>query len=112
MNCSYYEQVTDAYLSGQIDNPQWRKHLTECPACAAKVREEGDFDLLIRHAVNEERVQTRQIEAHVRAAIRGSSAWNRPIMVMLRYAGAATVVFATLLIATFGYTKGRMDRNA
>ena len=53
MNCSYYEQVTDAYLSGQIDNPQWRKHLTECPACAAKVREEGDFDLLIRLAVDE-----------------------------------------------------------
>jgi anti-sigma factor RsiW len=112
MNCSYYEQVSNAYLTGEIDGPEWRKHLSECPACAAKLREESDFDLLVRHAVNEERVQTRQIEAHVRAAIRGSSPWNRPGFVMLRYAAAATVALATLLIATFGYANGRMEQNA
>src|SRR5579859_8154294 len=112
MICSYYEQVTDAYLSGEIENPEWRSHLDECPNCAAKLRAESDFDLVIRHAVNEERVQTRQLEAHVRSAIRKSQPWNRPVFVMLRYAVAASVVFGTLAIATFGYAKARVDRSA
>ena len=112
MSCSYYEQVTDAYLSGEIENPEWRSHLNECPNCAAKLRSESDFDLVIRHAVNEERVQTRQLEAHVRSAIRKSLPWNRPVFVMLRYGVAASVVFGTLAIATFGYARARMDRTS
>ena len=112
MSCSYYEQVTDAYLSGEIESPEWRSHLDECPNCTAKLRAESDFDLVIRHAVNEERVQTRQLEAHVRSAIRKSQPWNRPVFVMLRYAVAASVVFGTLAIATFGYAKARVDRSA
>src|SRR5436305_505553 len=112
MNCSYYEQVTDAYLSGEIEDPQWRAHLKECPQCSAKLSQEADFDLILRHAVNEERVQTRQLEAHVRAAIRNSSAWHRPAFVMLRYAVAASIVFAVLTLGSFGYARGRMDSTA
>jgi anti-sigma factor RsiW len=112
MNCTYSEQVTDAYLSGEIENPEWRTHLSRCPECAAKLAAESDFDLVIKHAVNEERLHTRQLEAHVRNAIRNSSPWKSPVMVMVRYSVAATVIFATLLVATFGYAKGRMDLSA
>jgi anti-sigma factor RsiW len=97
---------------GEIESPEWRNHLTICPACAGKLREEADFDLILRHAVNEERLQTRQLESHVRAAIRKSMPWNRPLMVMVRYGIAAAVVFATVALGTIGYAKGRIDRNA
>lgn len=109
MNCTYAEQVTDAYLSGEIEGPEWCTHLKSCPECAAKLAAESDFDLVIKHAVNEERLQTRQLEAHVRNAIRTSSRWNTPVMMMVRYGVAATMIFAVLLVATFGYAKGRMD---
>lgn len=112
MNCTYSEQVTDAYLSGEIEGPEWRTHLSKCPECAAKLAAESDFDLVIKHAVNEERLHTRQLEAHVRNAIRNSSPWNTPVMMLVRYSVAATVIFATLLVATFGYAKGRMDLSA
>jgi anti-sigma factor RsiW len=111
MNCPYYEHVTEAYLSGQIEDPDWCTHLQTCIDCAAKLREESDFDVVIKHAINEERLQTRQLEAHVRAAIRESSPWHRPLL-LIRYGIAASVVFATLLIASIGYAKGRMDRTA
>ena len=112
MNCSYYEQVIDAYLSGKIEGPEWRAHLQRCPACAAKLRSESDFDLIIKHAVSEERLQTRQLEAHVRDAIRRPSPWKSPVLLVIRYGVAAVVVFGALLIATFGYAKARMDRSA
>ncbi|PYY13726.1 MAG: hypothetical protein DMG60_21300 [Acidobacteria bacterium] len=112
MNCTYSDQVTDAYLSGEIEGPEWRTHLGKCPECAAKLAAESDFDLVIKHAVNEERLQTRQLEAHVRNAIRNSSPWKSPVMVLVRYSVAATAIFATLLVATFGYAKGRMDLSA
>jgi len=112
MNCSYSEQVTDAYLSGEIEGPEWRTHLSTCPSCAAKLCAESDFDLVIKHAVNEERLHTRQLEAHVRNAIRSSSPWKSPVMMLVRYSVAATLIFATLLVATFGYAKGRMDLSA
>ena len=72
MKCHYYEQVRDAYLLGEIGDPEWRQHLSECLACTMKLREETDFDLMIGQAVNQERVQTERIEARVRAAIRRS----------------------------------------
>jgi len=112
MNCTYSEQVTDAYLSGEIEGPEWRTHLTGCPECAAKLAAESDFDLVIKHAVNEERLHTRQLEAHVRNAIRNSTPWNSPVMMLVRYSVAATLIFAVLLVATFGYAKGRMDLSA
>ena len=112
MNCTYSDQVTDAYLSGEIEGPEWRTHLNKCSECAAKLSAESDFDLVIKHAVNEERLQTRQLEAHVRNAIRNSSPWKSPVMVLVRYSFAATAIFATLLVATFGYAKGRMDLSA
>ena len=112
MNCTYSEQVTDAYLSGDIENPEWRTHLSLCPECATKLRAESDFDLVIKHAVNEERLHTRQLEAHVRRALWNASPWKSPVMVVMRYSIAATAIFATLLIATFGYAKGRMDLSA
>ena len=112
MNCPYNERVTDAYLSGEIDTPEWSTHLKECIECSAQLRAESDFDLVIKHAISEERLQTRQLEAHVRAAIRKDSPWRRPVFMTLRYAVAATVVFATLLIATISYAKGRMDHTA
>jgi len=118
MNCPSYERVTDAYLSGEIESSEWQSHLESCPNCTAKLRSESDFDLIIRHAVNEERLQTRQLEAHVRAAIRKSrTPWHFPLshgpmLVKLRYGIAATVVLGTLVLATFGYAKGRMDRTA
>jgi hypothetical protein len=116
MNCPNYELVTDAYLSGEIENPEWQSHLLYCPNCTARLQSESDFDLIIKHAVNEERLQTRQLEAHVRAAIRKSRPsfwflWSSP-MVALRYGVAATVLFGTLALATFGYAKGRMDHSA
>src|SRR5262249_61143651 len=72
MKCHYYEQVSDAYLLGEIGDPEWRQHLSECLACTMKLREETDFDLIIGQAVNQERVQTDRIEARVRAPIRPS----------------------------------------
>lgn len=112
MNCTYHEQVTDAYLSGEIEGPEWRTHLSTCPECAAKLCAESDFDLVIKHAVNEERLQTRQLEAHVRNAIRSASPWKSPVMVLVRYGVAATVILATLLVASVGYAKGRLDLSA
>ncbi|HVH85674.1 MAG TPA: hypothetical protein VM912_03060 [Terriglobales bacterium] len=113
MNCSQYDHVTEAYLSGEIDGPEWRSHLNECPECAGKLRGESNFDLIIRQAVSAERLQTRQLEAHVRAAIRRSAAsWYRPILVRIPYAVAAMVAFATLVIATIAYAEGRIDRTA
>jgi len=109
MNCTYSEQVTDAYLSGEIEGPEWRTHLSKCTECAARLSAESDFDLVIKHAVNEERLHTRQLEAHVRNAIRSSSPWKSPVVMLVRYSVAATVIFVTLLVATFGYAKGRMD---
>lgn len=114
MNCPNYEQVTEAYLSGEIENPEWRSHLVGCIDCTAKLQSESDFDLIIKHAVSEERLQTRQLEAHVRAAIRKSKPswrWHFPTLV-LRYGFAAVVVFGTLTLATLGYAKGRMDLTA
>ncbi|HWC16881.1 MAG TPA: hypothetical protein VG498_07690 [Terriglobales bacterium] len=113
MNCSQYEQVTDAYLSGEIEGPQWRRHLIECPACAAKLRSESDFDGLVRNAVCAERLQTKQLEAHVRAAMRQpATPWYRPVLVRMPYAVAAMLAFATLVIATIGYAQSRIDRTA
>jgi hypothetical protein len=112
MNCPYLERVTEAYLSGEVDTPEWSTHLKDCVECSAQLRAESDFDLIIRHAVNEERLQTRQLEAHVRAAIRKTSPWRPPMFVMLRYGIAAGVVLATLLIGTISYAKGRMDHTA
>lgn len=111
MNCPYYEQVTEAYLSGEIETPQWHSHLQSCLDCTAKLRAESDFDLVIKHAVTEERLQTRQLESHIRSAIRKSSPW-RPSMFVMRYAIAAAVVFAALSIVTFGYARGRIDLSA
>lgn len=118
MNCPNYELVTDAYLSGEIENPEWQSHLECCPNCTARLESESDFDLIIKHAVNEERLQTRQLEAHVRAAIHHSNPfwripiWRVPLWQTVRYGAAAVVVFGTLALATFGYAKGRMDLTA
>jgi hypothetical protein len=112
MNCPYYEQVTEAYLSGEIEGLQWRTHLQNCLDCTAKLSAESDFDLIIKQAVTEERLQTRQLESHVRAAIRKSSPWRLPIFVMVRYAIAASVFLGTLTIATIGYARGRIDLSA
>jgi anti-sigma factor RsiW len=113
MNCSYFEQVTDAYLSGEIEGPEWRIHLDNCPSCASKLRSESDFDLIVKQAVHSDRLQTRQIEAHVRAAIRESHPiWGRPILVAFRNGIAAVVVFGTLAVASLGYARGRIDRSA
>jgi anti-sigma factor RsiW len=113
MNCSYFEQVTDAYLSGEIEGPEWRIHLNNCPDCATKLRSESDFDLVLKQAVHADRLQTRQLEAHVRAAIRHSPHfWSAPTLITLRNGIAAAVVFATLVIASLGYAKGRIDRSA
>lgn len=113
MNCSYYEQITDAYLKGEIEQPGWRGHLKECPDCAARLKSETEFDLLVKHAIHEERVPTRHLEEHVRAEIRKSrSPWSRPVLVMARYAVAASLVLGIFILATFGYAKGRMDRKA
>lgn len=113
MNCPNYEKVTEAYLLGEIDSPEWRSHLDRCPSCAAKLESESDFDLIIKHAVNEERLQTRQLEAHVRSAIRQQkSRWVPPLFGVIRYAAAAVIVFGTLALATFGYAKGKMDLSA
>lgn len=113
MNCPNYEQVTDAYLSGEIENPEWQNHLECCPSCTAKLESESDFDLIVKHAINEERLQTRQLEAHVRAAMRKSNPfWRVPVWQTVRYGVAAVVVFGTLALATFGYAKDRMDLTA
>ena len=112
MNCPYYEQVTEAYLSGEIEGPQWHTHLRTCLDCAAKLRAESDFDLVIKNAITEERLQTRQLESHIRSAIRKSSPWRSSMFVAMRYAIAAAVVFAALSIATFGYARGRIDLSA
>jgi anti-sigma factor RsiW len=113
MTCTYYEQVTEAYLSGEIDGPDWRNHLTVCPECAAKLRSESDFDHVIRHAVTSERLQTRQLEAHVRSAIKESVIpFRPPILTRMRYGIAASVAALVLVIATAGYAKARIDRTA
>jgi anti-sigma factor RsiW len=113
MNCSYFEQVTDAYLSGEIEGPEWRIHLDKCPSCASKLRSESDFDLVVKQAVHSDRLQTRQIEAHVRAVIRQSHPiWGRPMVLAFRNGIAAVVVFGTLAVASLGYARGRIDRSA
>jgi hypothetical protein len=113
MTCTYYEQVTEAYLSGEIEGPDWRIHLGACPECAAKLRTESDFDHLVRHAVTSERLQTRQLEAHVRSAIRQSAIpFRRPILARMRYGIAAAVAAMVLVVATVGYARGRIERTA
>ena len=103
MNCSYYDQVTDAYLSGEIESPEWRTHINNCPDCAAKLLSESDFDLIVKQAVHADGLQTRQLEAHVRAAIRRSQPfWGLPTLVTVRYGIAATVIFGILMIASLG----------
>ena len=76
MNCPHFEQVAEAYLSGEIESPQWCTHLENCLECAAKLRAELNFDLIIKDAVSEERLQTRQLESHIRSTIRKSSPWR------------------------------------
>src|SRR6185312_7132058 len=113
MICSQSERVTEAYLSGDIDQPAWRKHLDICPECAAKLKNESDFDHLIRHAVTSERLQTRQLEVHVRAAMRESvTPIRRPILASWQYGIAAAVALFVVIIATVGYAKGRIERTA
>jgi anti-sigma factor RsiW len=113
MTCSQNERVTEAYLSGEIDQLAWRSHLDDCPACAAKFKTESDFDHLIRHAVTSERLHTRQLEAHVRAAMRESAIpMRRPILASWRYGIAAAVAMLAIVIATIGYAKGRIERTA
>ena len=113
MNCSQSERVTEAYLSGEIDQPAWRSHLSDCPECAAKLQGESDFDHLIRHAVTSERLQTRQLETHVRAAMRDSiTPIRRPILASWQYGIAAAVALFFVVIATVGYAKGRIERTA
>jgi len=113
MICSQSERVTEAYLSGEIDQAVWRKHLDVCPECSAKLKNESDFDHLIRQAVTSERLQTRQLEAHVRAAMRESvTPFRRPILTSWRYAIAASVALFFIVIATVGYAKGRIERTA
>lgn len=112
MNCPNSERITEAYISGETDSPEWRTHFNECPECSARLQAESDFDLIIKHAITEERLQTRQLEAHVRAAIRQESPSRRPLFLALRYGLAAAVVFVTLIITAIGYAKGRMDHTA
>jgi anti-sigma factor RsiW len=113
MICSQTERVTEAYLSGDIDQPAWRKHLDACPECCAKLKNESDFDHLIRHAVTSERLQTRQLEVHVRAAMRESVMPIRPpSLASWRYGIAAAVALFFVVIATVGYAIGRIERTA
>lgn len=113
MICSQSERVPEAYLSGEIDEPAWRTHLDACPECAAKLKTESDLDHLIRHAVTCERLQTRQLEAHVRAAMRESvTPVRRSILASWRYGLAAAVALFFVVIATVGYAKGRLERTA
>ena len=113
MICSQTERVTEAYLSGDIDQPAWRKHLDVCPECTAKLQNESDLDHLIRHAVTSERLQTRQLEAHVRAAMRESvTPIHRPILTSWRYGIAAAVALFVVVVGTIGYAKGRIERTA
>ena len=78
MTCPYYEQITNVYLSGEIDDPQWQQHLSECSACKLKVHDEANFDLIVRRAVNGQPIETYQIEARVRTAIRSLSQFLNP----------------------------------
>jgi anti-sigma factor RsiW len=113
MNCSQSERVTEAYLSGEIDESAWRSHLSDCPECAAKLQSESEFDHVVRHAVTSERLQTRQLEAHVRAAMRESvTPIRRPIWLSWRYGIAAAAALFFVVIATVGYAKGRIERTA
>ncbi len=113
MNCSQSERVTEAYLSGEIDEPAWRSHLGDCPECAARLKSESDFDHLIRHAVTSERLQTRQLEAHIRGAMRESvTPVRRSFLASWRYGIAVAAVLFVVVIATVGYAKGRIERTA
>lgn len=113
MICSQSESVTEAYLSGEIDQVAWRKHLDACPECSAKLKAESEFDRVIRHAVTSEGLQTRQLEAHVRAALRESiTPIRHPILLSWRYGIAAAVALFFVVIATIGYAKGRIERTA
>ncbi|HET9743208.1 MAG TPA: hypothetical protein VFQ00_10695 [Terriglobales bacterium] len=111
MICFYSEKLTEAYLSGEINSPHWQAHLGECPDCAAKLREESDFDLILKNALTEDRVDSRHLESEIRASI-GRPNPTFPFLGFLRYAAAAVAVLAVLSFATIGYARGRLDRSA
>lgn len=112
MNCPYIDSVTDAYLSGEIENPQWRTHIAGCAWCSSKLSEEADLDLLLKHALTEKPLQTQRLEARIRHSISHSPSPVRPSIMAFRYAASAMVILLALSLATFGYAKSRIDRTA
>lgn len=112
MNCPYVDSVTDAYLSGEIENAQWKTHIAGCAWCSSKLSEEAELDLLLKHALTEEPIATQPLEARIRRSISHSATPTRPPMLALRYAAAAMLIWGALSLATFGYAKSRMDRTA
>jgi hypothetical protein len=112
MNCPYVDSITDAYLSGEIENPQWRTHIAGCAWCSSKLSEEADLDLLLKHALTEKPVQTQRLETRIRQSIDRSGVPARTPMLAFRYAAVSLVILAALSLATFGYAKSRIDRTA
>ena len=112
MNCPYVDSVADAYLSGEIENAQWKTHIAGCAWCSSKLAEEAELDLLLKHALTEEPISTQPLEARIRRSINHYGAPMRPPIRVFRYSVAAMLIFAALSLATFGYAKSRIDRTA
>ena len=112
MNCPYVDSVTDAYLSGEIENAQWRTHIAGCAWCSFKLSEEADLDLLLKHALTEQPLETQRLESRIRNSIAHSHTPVRPSTLVFRYAASTLLVLVALSLATFSYAKSRIDRTA
>lgn len=112
MNCPYVDSITDAYLSGEIENAQWRTHIAGCAWCSSRLSEEADLDLLLKHALTEKPVATQRLETRIRNSINRSGIPVRTPMLVFRYASLAMLILGALSLATFGYAKSRIDRTA
>jgi hypothetical protein len=111
MECPFEDFLCEAYLSGEVETPTWKEHLTQCGTCAAKLAAESGFDVLLHDAIMDEPLRTEALERRIYADLFPLTR-TEVIRRTLHYAVAAAVIVGTLALGTLGYAGARTERSA
>ncbi|HEY3827040.1 MAG TPA: anti-sigma factor [Bryobacteraceae bacterium] len=100
MNCSEILKLAPLYLSGELGQKQTRAfsaHLQACAACQRELRQQAEFDELLRTGVLAERVDSSSVDRRIRTNIEAARLSSR------RRIFAAAGIAAALLAGLVGY---------
>lgn len=107
MTCKEAAELAPLYLSAELDRPRAAHvdaHLKSCPDCMREFERQAQMDARLREEVLAEPLDATNFERRVRERLAGEAGMNAgPVPMRRRWALAAAVAAAVLLITGLGY---------